>query len=101
MKKLLLRQNGQAAVETIFSIPIFLILFLIGFQLFVITWNSQYAHARSRYDAIHEANHRACPEGASGDWIVKTAEAPVSGDTRMLAGSQRRDIKNKSYIVCR
>jgi len=97
MTKLLRREKGQAAVETIFSIPIFLILFLIGFQLFCITWNSQYAHARSRYAAIEQAHHRPCPDAAV-DGI--SAPAPISGDQHMLAGSQNRDIENKSYIVC-
>jgi len=97
MARLLRSAKGQAAVETIFSIPIFLILFLIGFQLFCITWNSQYAHARSRYDAIKQANHQACPDAAVNGI---SAKAPVSGDTRMLAGSQTRNIENKSYIVC-
>ena len=100
MRKLLKREQGQAAVETIFSIPIFLILFLIGFQLFAITWNSQYAQARSRYDAIHQANHDPCPDGQNGVWITGQQDANVSGDTHMLAHDQTHEITNYSYIVC-
>ncbi len=102
MRRLRTSEHGQAAVETLFAIPVFLTIFLIGFQLFAITWNAQYTHARSRYDVIQKANHGACPENQSGVWKTGDGTATVSTENIMLPQSSgTRNLKNKSYIVCR
>lgn len=102
MRRLRTSEHGQAAVETLFAIPVFLTIFLIGFQLFAITWNAQYAHARSRYDVIQKANHDGCPENQNGVWKTGDGNASVSTESIMLPQSSgARTLKNKSYIVCR
>ena len=96
-------EKGQAAVETLFAIPVFLTIFLIGFQLFAITWNAQYTHVRSRYDVLQKANHGACPtSGMDGVWKTGDGTATVSTESIMLPQSSgTRNLKNKSYIVCK
>ena len=107
MKTIVFRQkneSGQAAVETIFAVPIFLFLFLIGFQLFAITWNSQYVLVRARYDAIHQANHQPCDDSDGGN-PIRSFDADVTstipGGMKLLARSEDRTVTHKAYIVCK
>lgn len=47
------RTRGQSAVETMFMIPILLMVFLGMFELFTITFASQNAHIRAREYVLH------------------------------------------------
>ena len=97
-------ESGQAALETIFAVPIFLFLFLIGFQLFAITWNSQYVQVRARYDAIHQANHMPCDDSNGGNPIQsfnKSVTSTIPGGMKLLARSEDRTVTHKAYIECR
>ncbi len=102
------RRKGQAAVETAFSIPVFAVLFLIGFQLYALTWTAQSLHVRSRYKALSEVDHRPCVgRGYSGGSIGRgehsyTETLTVQRDNDLLSGSGTgRAMTNRSYIVCR
>lgn len=90
------REGGQAVVEALFSIPVMLILFLIGFELFAITWNAQFVHVRARYEVLKRANHDACGPG----WEY-TESSTVQGDPGLWARSQTRTVQQKAVIVCR
>ena len=107
MKKRLHNQRGQAAVETLFSIPIFLIIFVIGFELFGITWNAQYAHATARYNAFAQAKHKPCKsfDGSgdiSGGIEASSDQNNLSGDQSpyMQTFAQDRSMTQTAYIVC-
>lgn len=93
------RESGQAVVEALFSIPVMLILFLIGFELFAITWNAQFVHVRARYSAIRDANHRACGNGYNGSQV--TESSTVQGDPGLWAQSRTRTVRQRAVIVCR
>lgn len=54
------KSRGQSAVEAMFSIPVMLLVYLIGAQMWGITWNAQYAHIKARYDVHEAANHKPC-----------------------------------------
>ena len=98
--------RGQAAVETLFSIPIFLILFVIGFELFAITWNAQYAHATARYSAFAQAHHNPCRAHDDGTAIssidATSDDNDVSADESpyMTAFAKDHQMTQHAYIVC-
>lgn len=110
MRRLVRNSKGQAAVETLFSIPIFLILFVIGFELFGITWNAQYAIATSRYNTMAKVKHAPCSD--NGDWKGNPPGqiASEASDSSVLSGdqspymqtfAQERRITAHSYVVCK
>lgn len=98
-----MRRNdkGQAAVEALFSIPVMLILFLIGFELFAITWNAQFVHVRARYGVLKKADHKACPRGGGGDLATETVQSTVTGDPGLWSQSQTHTVKQRAVIKCR
>lgn len=92
-------ERGQAVVEALFSIPVMLILFLIGFELFAITWNAQFVHVRARYGALRDANHRACGNGYNGSRVTESSR--IQGDPGLWSKSQNHTVRQQAVIVCR
>ena len=77
-------RKGQAAVEAMYCIPVMLLVYLIGAQLWSITWNAQYVHVKARRDAMDKAAHRPCWDNdgngiAQGDPIDEVAWARTKG----------------------
>ena len=102
------RRKGQAAVETAFAIPVYAILFLIGFQLYAITWTAQALHVRSRYQAFEKADHKPCKGRGHGGGELGRGVHPYSEtltvrrDVDLLQGAGTgNSMTNTSYIVCR
>lgn len=101
-------QSGQAAVEAVFSLPVMLVLFLIGFELFAITWNAQFVHVESRYEVLKKADHKACVTGdhamtggiREGVGVESTSSARVTGDARMWQRSRTHTLRQRAVIVC-
>jgi hypothetical protein len=100
-------QKGQSAFETVMAIPVMLLLFLIGFQLFAITWNAQYAHVTSRYTVLNQNSHYYACSFVNNDGKIQqitkltaTASAPVTADPSLLPGSADSTIQQKATIVC-
>lgn len=97
------RESGQAAVEALFSIPVMLILSLIGFELFAITWNAQFVHVRARYSVLKDANHSACGNSFGRNYNGKkiTETSRVQGDPGLWSKSQDHTLRQQAVIVCR
>jgi hypothetical protein len=102
------RKKGQSAVETAFAIPVFGILFLIGFQLYAITWTAQALHVRARYAAMADADHKPCAGmgfsgRAMGRRVHRYPESlTVQRDTRLMQGAGTgNQMTQTAYIVCR
>jgi hypothetical protein len=111
-------EKGQSAAEAVFSIPIMLVLFLIGFQLFGIAWNAQYAHVSARYQMLNKNYHKgtftACYVANGGGNGVSTTDtgseqvqAPFSSDPNLLGpqagsggGSGSRNISQNAQMTC-
>ena len=92
-------ERGQAAVETLFAIPVMLILSVIGFQLFAITWTAQAVHVRARYGVIEKMKHKPCTSNSTIDFRASTT---VPGDTGVFrAGKDSYTLTHTAYIVCR
>lgn len=94
-------EKGQAAVEALFSIPVMLILFLIGFELFAITWNAQFVHVRARYAVLKDADHKPCPRGGGGDLATAPETSRVQGDPGLWQKSQNHTLRQTAVIKCR
>lgn len=47
------RRSGQAAVEAIFMLPIFMLIFIGMYELFTVTFAAQNAHIRARELLLH------------------------------------------------
>ena len=100
------REEGQSAVETLYALPVMLFLFLMGFQLFAITWNAQYAHVRSRYDALNKNDRTACYTtngGGRTNSTSYTVNAAVTTDSDLLTAetAPQRDVINTAQIICK
>lgn len=50
-------QSGQAAVETIFMLPIFVLIFVGMYELFSVTFAAQNAHVRAREYLLHNGEY--------------------------------------------
>lgn len=95
-------ESGQAAVEAVFSLPVMLVLFLIGFELFAVTWNAQFVHVESRYDVLKRADHKACITGDhSMTGANSTSSARVRGDSRVWQRSRTHTLRQRAVIMCR
>jgi len=97
------RSKGQATVEALFALPVLLLLFMIGFQFFVITWNAQYTGVRSRYQTMSKASHRAC-YARDYNPIGRDTDSPVSvtqkGDPSMWQLSRDHTITSDYHVIC-
>jgi hypothetical protein len=102
------RRKGQAAVEAMLSIPVMLLVFAIGCELFAITYNAQYAHVKARYKLMKDQDHKPCK--VSGDGRVQAinkfqdqASATTNGygyTGLIRATSQPRTMRARAVIVC-
>ena len=98
-------QSGQAATEALFAFPVMLVLFLIGFQLYTITWNAQYVHIRARYQVVHDNDRKACysPKGnqiGGGDHSASMSAPTTVDDTILYTTTGSRDISTTAHIYC-
>ena len=111
MRPRLSRKRGQAAVETAFSIPVLAILFLIGFQLYAITWTAQAVHVRARYQAMATIDHNTCYYTGGGRRGQEMARGPrvygrdtrvVATDRGILSGirASQYSLTQEAYAVC-
>ncbi len=87
------RQRGQSAVETMFMIPLLLLVFMGMFELFTITFAAQNAHIRAREYVLHNgayvpASRRPAPEAGS----------PASNGTLQTSGNPPL-FDGSNYIV--
>ncbi|MFM7200984.1 MAG: TadE/TadG family type IV pilus assembly protein [Myxococcota bacterium] len=65
--KCLQKQRGQSAVETMFMIPIMLLVFMGMYELFTITFATQNAHIRAREYLLHDGAYvSGAPAGEPG-----------------------------------
>lgn len=94
-------------MEAMYAIPVMLLVYLIGAQLWSITWNAQYAHIKARYDVHEQANHKPCFANQGGDLgggIEASASATTNGSQfyggRFLPTSRNRTLKAKYRIEC-
>lgn len=106
------RQKGQAAVEAMYAIPVMLLLFSIGCQLWQITWNAQYAHVKARYTVMKDANHMPCAigDGSGGVTALQTEPTATANATtdehqfyggRFLPTARSRSMTAKATLVCK
>lgn len=59
--------RGQSAVETMFMIPIMLLVFMGMYELFTITFAAQNAHIRAREYVLHDGAYvQSAPQGEPG-----------------------------------
>jgi hypothetical protein len=98
-------EAGQAATEALFAFPVMLVLFLIGFQLYSISWNAQYVHVRARYQIIHDNDRKACyaPKGnqiGGGDHSASASAPETVDDTILYTMSGTRNISTTAHIYC-
>ncbi len=104
-------EKGQSAVEVLFGIPVLLTIFVLGFQLFEITWNAQYAHVRSRQEMMNFAAHRPCfanNDGGTnslGNGTISPSQARIDATLNPGApGSpglvRRRQIRHRASVYC-
>lgn len=84
------RRSGQAAVEAMFAIPVLLIFFLLGLQLFTIAFNAQYVNTKARYKLMAQVNHASCPQAA------KTASATVQTNAMDFGMPGQRYIQSRT-----
>lgn len=99
---------GQSAVEAMFAIPVMLLVYLVGAQMWSMTWNAQYAHIKARYDVHEQAAHKPCyaNPGNGTSTLIPTPKT-VTATTRqdMFYGSRytvtsARNMKATYRIVC-
>lgn len=110
MKRLVRRIGGQAAVEAMYCLPVMLLVYLVGANLWQITWNAQYAHIKARRNLHDTLAHKPCRSnndgtGALGGETVGTARAvtnpqPYYGG-RFMRNEGRRTLKAKATVICR
>ena len=50
-------RRGQAAVETVFMLPIFMLIFIGMYELFTVTYGAQHAHIRARENLLHHGSY--------------------------------------------
>ena len=103
------RRNGQAAVEGAFCIPIMLLMFLIGGQMWAMTWNAQYSHVKARYKMMKQANHMPC-KAFDMRGVQRVQTQPQRATATVPEGvyhkglfnfaKDPRPMKAKSTIVC-
>jgi hypothetical protein len=104
------KRRGQAAVEGAFCIPIMLLMFLIGGQMWAMTWNAQYSHVKARYKMMKQANHMPCEIGDGRAGIRKVNTSPQRATATVPEGIYHRGLFNfakdprpmkaKSTIIC-
>lgn len=89
---------GQAAVETVFMLPIFMLIFIGMYELFTVTYGAQHAHIRARENLLHNGvytpSSRTPPYGnrrpptalfANGEYVV--AKPDIWGVPGVVLGS--------------
>lgn len=80
-------RKGQAAVETVFMLPIFMLIFIGMYELFTVTYGAQHAHIRARENLLHNGIYtpasRTPPYGnkrpgtplfQNGDYVVASPD---------------------------
>ena len=105
------RARGQAAVEAMFAIPVMLLLFAIGCQLWNITYNAQYAHVKARSKLVESVDHMPCEVGdGRGVRALNTTERDTASATtdensfyggRFIPTARSREMKAQAVIKCR
>jgi len=91
-----------------YAIPVMLLVYLVGAQMWSMTWNAQYAHVKARYDLHQQANHRPCTDGQnkisgqiSSNAQATTIKNSFYGDRYMREAGNARTMKAKYTIVCK
>ncbi len=82
------RQGGQSAVETMFMIPLLLLVFMGMYELFTITFAAQNAHIRAREYVLHNGQYtldarRPAPEAGN---LVSNGSLDTSGNSPLFTG---------------
>jgi hypothetical protein len=102
-------RKGQAAVEAMYAIPVMLLVFAIGCQLWNITYNAQYAHVKARSKMMESANHKPCEVSQDGrvqklNRFQDTASATTDEHSyyggRFIPTARNRTMKAKAVIKC-
>ena len=93
---------GQAAVEGLLSIPVLMVLFMIGFEVFGLAWDAQYVDVKARYNAVamEDARFRQGKPclSTSGQQAV-AASVTYPAHSLPLIGQVQSDIPLTSYAV--
>lgn len=84
-----------------YALPVMLLVYLVGAQLWQITWNAQYAHIKARRELHDQLNHQPCTNGRR--WS-RTADATTNPQPyyggRFMRDSGRRTIRAKATVIC-
>jgi len=103
------RRKGQAAVEAMYALPVMLLVFAIGCQLWNITFNAQYAHVKARSKLMRSANHMPCAVGdGRGVQALSQLQDTASATTdehsfygrRFIPTARNRTMRAKAEIKC-
>lgn len=91
-------EKGQSIVELLFTVPIFLILFAVSYQMFNISWNAQYVTVRARHERMNTVKHAPCGKGASG---VSFSNGGKKLEMSMnILGGAKLEMDSQAVIVC-
>ncbi len=88
-----LGQRGQSAVETMFMIPLLILVFMGMFELFTITFAAQNAHIRAREYVLHNGAYVPASRRPASE-----AGAPASNGTLVTSGNPPL-FDGSNYIV--
>ena len=103
------RRKGQAAVEAMYALPVMLLVFAIGCQLWNITFNAQYAHVKARSKLMQSANHQPCEVSRDGrvqklnrlsDQASATTDEHSFYGGRFIPTARSRTMRAKAEIKC-
>ena len=86
-------QRGQSAVETMFMIPVLLLVFVGMYELFSITFASQHAHIRAREYVLHNGRYieqAPAGENAGGSSVFSSSNYRVADKDIWGAGGSGR-----------
>ena len=95
-------RRGQAAVEGLLAIPVLMMLFMIGFELWGLAWDAQYVNIKSRYDAVAFEDKRF---RQGQDCQSTSTQHPISASVRFdadklpLIGGVQQPITLTNYAV--
>lgn len=94
-------RRGQAAVEGLLSIPVLMVIFMIGFELWGIAWDAQYVNIKARYNVIAAEDARI-RSGANCQTMSRTSSLTYPAKSLPLIGQVQQDIQmsNQSWVVC-
>ena len=94
-------RRGQAAVEGLLAIPVLMVIFMIGFELWGIAWDAQYVNIKSRYNVVAYEDQRFL---ASQNCQTKTMQSSLVFPAKQLPliGTVQQDltISNTATVVC-